>query len=275
MPLELTIHFYSIDHQTEEKSFFSTAHAHQHYEVFFFTKGQATHFIDFEAYAITDNACFLVAYNQMHYIEAPPFSHNVGFVVSFNIAYGDLLDHDFQYLVSAFGQNPAYYLPEETQALITALFQQIRAEISWSLPKSQSLVLQYLRIILIHIHRLKQEKTINTSDHVNRVLFDFSNALEKHFKEEKTVQAYADELNITARKLNRFCQTAYQKTALQVIHHRLNLEAKRLLFYSKIPIKEIGYQLGFEDPAHFSNFFKKLNQESPDGFRQRMTQIFK
>lgn len=276
MQEEPKISSYLIDYKTNEKGFFSSAHSHQHYEVFFFEKGRATHFIDFEAYPITDNSYFLVSYNQIHYIEASPFTHNLGYALSFSKSYFDFLEKDLKDLFCPFSLKPAYYLNQENQAFITNLFQQIQIELNAALPKSNNLVLQYLKIILTHLYRLRPENEDKNAvvSHSNLLFSQFLNELEIYFQQKKTVQEYAILLHTNARQLNRICQKACQQSALAIIHNRLNLEAKRLLFYSENPIKEICYQIGFEDPAHFSNFFKRMNKESPESFRQRMSDIF-
>jgi AraC family transcriptional regulator, transcriptional activator of pobA len=269
------IFFYSIDYTTDEKGFYSRAHSHMHYELFYFCRGQATHVIDFESYPITNGSFFMVSYNQVHYIESPPFSHNTGFVLSFNQAYFELLEKDFQHLFGSFNHKPAYYLSEHNP-FISILAEQIHSEIQLAPAKSHSLILHYLHSILIHIYRLHAaNKAVLSADASGNIFLQFAIALEKHFQEKKTVQAYADLLNISSKQLNRICRKERRQTALAIIHSRLNLEAKRMLFYSGIPIKEICYQLGFEDPSHFSNFFKRINQESPESFRQRLSQMFK
>ncbi len=105
-----TISIYQIHHQANEKGFVSKPHAHQHYEIFFFEKGEASHFIDFVEYPILDNSIFLVSYNQIHYITALPYMLNSGFVVSFDKPYFDLIDDDLQSLFCSFSKNPAYDL---------------------------------------------------------------------------------------------------------------------------------------------------------------------
>lgn len=83
----------------------------------------------------------------------------------------------------------------------------------------------------------------------------------------RSVESYADELGITAHYLNNLCQQLVKKNALQLIHERLLLEAKRYLVYSAQNISEVAYQLGFVDPAYFTRFFKRLTGQSPKAFK--------
>ena len=269
------ISLYLIDYQAGEQNFTSTAHAHKHYELFFFEKGKAAHFIDFAEYPIQDNSLFLVSYHQMHRIKAAAFTHNVGCAISFNQAYFDLLDSDFRNLFGAFGKNPAYYMEKEVGLAISKNVEQIDFELSHRLPKSQSLALYALNTILTYVYRSSVSQGSSSEVHNKGILKKFLEFLETDFNKKETVQAYADALALSTRQLNRICQKEIGQSALQIIHQRVNLEAKRLLFHTSLPIKEVCYRLGFQDPSHFSNFFKNLNAQSPERFRRKMSEIFK
>ena len=59
------------------------------------------------------------------------------------------------------------------------------------------------------------------------------------------------------------------KTPKEIINERILLEAKRFLVYSHLTIKEIGQDLGFEDPAYFVRYFKKNTETTPVEFREK------
>lgn len=272
----MDIQLYKINYQTDDKAFYSRPHSHQHVEIFYFLKGNATHYIDFEAYPITDNSFFLVSFNQVHHIEAPAFSHNVGYVISLKQDFFDLLEPDFQKLFGAFSKNPAYYLNKSLEIFFASIFQEIENELSDHLPKTNYLILLFTKVLLTYLHRQKLSETKNASiNHYEQLFQNFLNLLEIHIRIDHSVQAYANRLLISTKQLNRVCKRMKQQTASSIIYQRLNLEAKRLLVYTQEPVKEITYTLGFQDAAHFSNFFKKRNAQSPESFRKQMSRIFK
>lgn len=88
-------------------------------------------------------------------------------------------------------------------------------------------------------------------DHMRR----FREAVERGFRNPRPVGDYARALGITATQLNRLCREMLGKTALEVVHDRMMLEAKRDLIYTTMTVNEIAYSLGFEDPAYFTRFF--------------------
>jgi AraC-like DNA-binding protein len=239
--------------------------------MFFFEKGEASHFIDFVEYPISDNSFFIISYNQIHYITARPDTINVGFAIAFDKTYFDFLDNELQSLFSSFGSSPAYIINGQ-QNLFSMLFREVEIELKYS--KSGALVLHYVKILLTHISRLKVNNPQEVLSIVNPIWKSFLSLIEINFTNKKTVSEYAKLLNISTTQLNRISQKRNNTTALAVIHNRLNLEAKRKLFYTNIQIKEICFDLGFEDAGHFNNFFKRLNQQTPNEFRKSMSQIF-
>ena len=96
----------------------------------------------------------------------------------------------------------------------------------------------------------------------------FGLLVELHFREKHQVQEYADLMHKSPKTLaNLFGQHA-QRTPLQVIQERIALEARRMLIYTDRTAAEIGYALGFNEPAHFSRFFKREVGEAPGAFRK-------
>jgi AraC family transcriptional activator of pobA len=78
-------------------------------------------------------------------------------------------------------------------------------------------------------------------------------------------------LNVTPARLRAACLEVTSKTPTRVLEERLLLEAKRNLTYTNMTVAQVGYYLGFGDPAYFSRFFSKLAGESPAAFRKRAT----
>jgi len=81
------------------------------------------------------------------------------------------------------------------------------------------------------------------------------------------VPNYAKNMGVTESRLNRICITFTGKTAFEVLQDRTMLEAQRFLIYTKAPITEIAYDLGFNDLGYFCRFFKKSTGFTPKDFR--------
>lgn len=96
----------------------------------------------------------------------------------------------------------------------------------------------------------------------------FCALIELHYREHVPVSFYAHRLGITAAHLNALCRAAVGKSALELIHERVVLEAKRNLVYTSMTISQVSDMAGFTDPAYFTRFFTRATGVSPRVFRQ-------
>lgn len=95
----------------------------------------------------------------------------------------------------------------------------------------------------------------------------FKQLVAEHRKELKQVKEYAALLNITPLYLNEIVKEVTGFSASQRINHEILLEAKRMLAYTRLDVKQIAYELGYEDHAYFSRFFKKHTGMTAVAFR--------
>ncbi|PXY46079.1 helix-turn-helix domain-containing protein [Flavobacterium hydrophilum] len=85
----------------------------------------------------------------------------------------------------------------------------------------------------------------------------FLNLVRENFEKRLTIKEYAVQLNITEQKLNELTKKNTGETTQQLINDLIILEAKRLFNYENLNVKQVAYQLGFDDNHYFSRFFKK------------------
>jgi AraC family transcriptional activator of pobA len=91
--------------------------------------------------------------------------------------------------------------------------------------------------------------------------------VEQHFLEHWPLDAYASRLGLTTPRLNRLVRSERGVGALELVHERLTREACRRLIYIAAPAARLATELGFEDPAYFSRFFKRRTGHSPQAYR--------
>ena len=125
--------------------------------------------------------------------------------------------------------------------------------------------------LLIALARLMPQ-TVPATQHANgrsrQYLARFNHLVEQHFTEHWLQAQFAEQLGISVPHLNSICRELTQQTALQLVHQRLLLEAKRNLIYTAMTISQIAFSLGFSEPAYFTRFFKRLTGVSPQLFRR-------
>ena len=95
----------------------------------------------------------------------------------------------------------------------------------------------------------------------------YRSLLEAHLCEHWTVRDYAGALGITPDHLSRCCRAITGLGALDLMHERLVLEARRLLAYTPTTVHAIAHQLGFDDAGYFSRLFTKRSGQSPSAYR--------
>jgi AraC-like DNA-binding protein len=95
----------------------------------------------------------------------------------------------------------------------------------------------------------------------------FRSLVRKDFKTTKSPSGYAEILNITRGYLTEAVREVTGKPAQHWIHQEILIEAKRLLVFTSLSVKEIAYELGYSDHTYFSRLFSKLEDQSPSEFR--------
>ena len=97
----------------------------------------------------------------------------------------------------------------------------------------------------------------------------FRQLLERRFRDHTSVLKYAAALSTSQPRLRRACVAITGQTPIELLHLRLLVEAERQLRYTSMPVTQVAYYLGFEDPAYFSRFFTRRMGLSPRAFRAR------
>lgn len=174
------------------------------------------------------------------------------------------------------GSYPVFQISEEEAAEIDAIFRKMEKELSSDYAYKYDLLRNYL-IELIHYGQKLQPATILHPTHnaSARVSSLFAELLERQFPIEsprqqlklRTANDYAQRLSVHVNHLNKILKENTGKTTTAIISSRVIQEAKILLKQTNWNISEIAYSLGFEEVAHFSNFFKKQTSLTPVAFR--------
>lgn len=103
-----------------------------------------------------------------------------------------------------------------------------------------------------------------------KVLLQLEDLIDQNFKEVKSPEFYAEQLNMSYFKLNEICRLYRQKTVYELWQTRYFLEAEKLLKYTGLSVKQIAQELNCCDQAYFSNCFKKWKGVRPKEFRRRL-----
>ncbi len=128
-----------------------------------------------------------------------------------------------------------------------------------------------LHVLLLQAEREMHKqgfKELKSSTNLDYLVL-FKDILEENFRKEKSVKKYASELCISEKQLHKATTTLVDKNPKQIIDERILLEAKRLLVHSNQSIKEVAYELGYEEPTNFIKYFRKHTNFTPSEFREQ------
>jgi len=248
-------------------------HRHDYYTIIFIEKGEGTHFVDFTEYKVEDRTIYFIQPGQMHQLilTAEPIGWVITFTEEFLIANSipEKMINDI-YLFNDYGQSPPLPINENDlpvyQNLIAQMAHFAQSLETYTLEAVGSLVKIFLIQSNNHctLRKRNNPQLIETSNHILRT---FKQSLNKKYAAAHMVSDYADELAVTSDYLNKTVKNLTGKSAKDHIQSKLITEAKRSLLFSNISNKELAYELGFEESAHFNNFFKKITGQTPSEFR--------
>src|SRR5690606_31110025 len=136
--------------------------------------------------------------------------------------------------------------------------------------KSKEIVSKVFSALLdkISIHLKKIDS--GESKRNKSIYKDFKRLLERNSLDEAKVSEYAKRLFVSAGHLNDVVKEVTGKNAKTIINEQRILEAKRLLYWTTTPIREVAYKTGFDDPTYFTRFFKKHTGMLPSEFQRKV-----
>ena len=248
-------------------------HRHNYFTVLLVNKASGQHFIDFNEYELTKNQVFFVSPGQVHQVieNEQSFGYVLTFSTQFlvrnNIPLSFIEDLN---LFNDYGNAEPMKLSKNQKEKLAEYCEEILHFNNSDIKFKQEAIGANLKLFLIHCNNLCTAPRENTQliQAGHYILKNFKNAVEKNHTEWHTSTEYANFLNITPDHLNRTIKSLIGKTAKEYIQTRISIAAKRLLYFTDLSTKEIGYQLGFSEASNFSSFFKKCTNLSPSEFRK-------
>jgi AraC-like DNA-binding protein len=174
------------------------------------------------------------------------------------------------------GNKPSYALDKSQDKFVSQIFDKMDAEIKSDYVYKYDLIRNYIMEMIHYALKMQPTETLYQHTDANaRITAVFTELLERQFPIESPTQRFtlrsardfAEQLAVHVNHLNRAIRITTGKTTTEHIFDRLISEAKALLKHTNWNISEIGYSLGFEEPAHFNHFFKKQTSMTPSAFR--------
>jgi AraC family transcriptional activator of pobA len=265
------LHLEALDDRTRPNDWNIRAHAHADLNhVFHITSGGGVMHADGEAIAFAAPCLLLVPSGVVH-----GFAYEVETTGSV-LTIADSYLRDLMHARAGLRQpvRVPCQLPLGPQSRIAASLESLSRELVWTAPGRRRAVEAHLLGVLVEALRLLVHARGRRAPwcRARRPPWwrAFASWSRLHYRESLACrETYAERLGVTVGQLRAACLKIAAASPLRLVQERTMLEAKRALLYSNMTVAEVGYHLGFEDPAYFSRFFAKAEGLSPRGFRDR------
>ena len=236
-----------------------TMHLHGFYEIIWFQKGSGTHYVDFNQYSIAPGTIFFISPGQIHSFDTK--HDQEGYVLK---VCAELFD-DFVGLSCVTVQDKD---SAALEMLVTAIQEELKKEDSLGHREALHALVKLFVIMVRRSYAEINPSAPNPHKVSYKAFLNFRKLIEENYCRLHTVKDYAALLNVSSKTLTLYVNECSKYSPLELINNRIILEAKRLLRYSVLSVKEIAFRLGFEDPSYFAKFFKRLVKQSPADYRE-------
>lgn len=263
---------FAISPLVESGHCFDTRHYQDSFKIIFIREGFASYSIENSKHTLQAGQLFCVAFDSPHHFI--PYPGASGHIITFSEAFlahtsEDLEGFPTTGLSLRFLRYPVIPTKAAVQDELLGIAAKMTSESGNYFLMRTEMLRHYLKIYLLHI--LRQVDTADalvTPVNVCMLLRKFMALLEKHFREKRMVADYARQLSVTSNYLNCIVKKYSGYSASHHIRQRVVLEAKRKAIHSDFSMKEIAYDLGFEDAAHFSKYFKNAAGDNFSSFKK-------
>jgi AraC family transcriptional regulator, transcriptional activator of pobA len=250
-------------------------HRHNYFSVIWPFTGSGKHMIDFRDHAIQPDNIFFISPEQVHaiQIESPLTGYLIRFTCEFLETYS--IRQDFitnLRLFKSCDDSPPLPVSDSMKPNLLLFCKSMLGAFQSQEEMRFEMVGAYLKLFLIECNTSCTIRPAGNPQNleVGRTMTrKFKDLVDNHYSEWHQVKDYASELNVTPGYLNEVIKTSIGQSAKEYIQNRLVLEARRLSLFTNQSFKEIGFGLGFNDPSHFSKFFKSSTGRSLQEFKNR------
>lgn len=249
-------------------------HAHDYEELIIGMEGQLDHFIDFKSTLYDAPLVSFVTKGKVHF--AKPVVKDdkcLMWVIRFKSEF--IPESTFQ-LYSFYHNNASFSLGQGLCfKRLDSLCVMMADEVKQDIP-DYGIVRQLLSTLFTIIKSEWQKQhteELQIQSSKSLVFKNFLAILEENYKKNVGVDFYAEKLFMSSRNLNLISHQIMQKSLSEIIETRKLLEAKNLLTSTDKTISEIGYELGFNEKAYFTNIFKKKTGQTPTDFRNEIKKM--
>jgi AraC family transcriptional activator of pobA len=248
---------------------FFPAHRKGHYFFLFMINGSAQHSLDLQPFEVGDNELLFILPNQIHELPAEGKGKDY-FKIGFDESCLSLLPRQYPFLINPLN-NQKIHFTSAASARLKQIFEILLGLLS-RMDTDPDLILAHLNSLLTEINTTYFSADKSPANDKLTKYIDFKIFVENNLTSHPTVQAIAEELALNTNGLYHIVKHYSGLSPKEFITNRLILEARRRLYYRESSsVKELAFELGFNDPDYFSRLFKKVTGQTIAGFFQDLS----
>ena len=258
-------YFQAGDHKDEADTM--AAHRDDHYIFFLVESGTAGLMIDFQRIEFDPRSLYFVLPGQVHY----RISNEMAYGWFLAVDTGLLTTEQRQVFEQRLNLQELMHLDEDShqryQNVLMPLLKHYQSDSSAPFYLQILYALLQAFIGMVASEYKSAEKKEGQHSRKMELSQLFKQQLSKAYKTMKSPSAYAEFLHVTPAYLN---EALKQITGMPVSYWIINevmLEAKRMLYYTQLSVKEVAQELGYNDPNYFFRLFRQHNGITPMAFR--------
>lgn len=255
---------------------FLQPHRKDYYVLMLVQQGSSRHWTDMAPYTLRANTFYFSTPNQLHLQEEtqPLYGKILSFTKEFLLTDSDQSLPQLPVIKNLFDGHEIS-LDEKQTKYIDTLMNELLIEYMERSEWREMMLHTKLKTLLIYLSRIYVNLFAAANTSKDRILLhQYRDLINRDHTRIHDVISYANKLNISSGHLGKVIRQQTGKSAIEYIHERLVLEAKRLLFHTEHTMKEIAFELGFEEASHFNRFFKKLTGKTPLAYRNETRQLY-
>jgi AraC-like DNA-binding protein len=234
---------------------YGLTHRKSYYFITLMLKGNSRHGVDLEQFDLKSNELLFILPHQIHQLPSSKKGTDY-FKLGFDDTCLSLLPKQYPFLINPFNTQKIKFSPAAT-ARLRSVFELLRELLS-NMGTDPELILAHLNSLLTEINAGYFSVDKSPADDKLSKYIAFKLFVENNLSGNKTIHTIAEKLALNTNSLYNIVKHYSGLSPKEFIHNRLMLEAKRRLYYSEsASIKELAYDLGFNDPEYFSRVFKK------------------
>ncbi|GAA4779108.1 helix-turn-helix domain-containing protein [Olivibacter ginsenosidimutans] len=245
-------------------------HRHDHHELIWITSGEGNHFINFKSYPFCAHRIYMLQKGHVHQI--PSFDRS-GWVILMGEHF---IQHFFALhpeqegngLFDPFGLIPYIDLSGVLHKRFDTLFCMLSQLLEdQNAPRDVMFHLLSALLLLLNKSYVLQEGKEQLIPRDRQILLQFRKLLNEQYCRVHQVSFYTEKIGVNSKTINQVLLKLTDRSMHELIEDKLLSEAKMLLLTTGLTMKEIAFQLGFNDPAYFGRFFKRHTNMSPANYR--------